>query len=72
MITVKNDRAVLTVNSGVTFLAAEMGDRSRMGIHLLTPTQTELEKALDRALESGHRFIWIHDSVETYEKREGK
>ena len=62
------ERAVLAVNSGVTFLAAEKGDRAKKGIHLLNPNQVELERALDDALIDGYTVIWIHDCYDTYRK----
>ena len=62
-----NDRSILSENSGVTFLAAELGDKNRVGIHILKPSQADLEKALDRAIADGYKVIWVHDSIKTFE-----
>lgn len=39
---------------------AKKSDALRIGIHLLSPTKTDLERAKERAYSQGFKTIWIH------------
>lgn len=61
-----NNRALLGQHCGIKFLAAELGDASMQGIHLLKPTETELDDALETAQRDLFDTIWVHDTKRTF------